>query len=312
MKRHIFFINDLAKLVPKKDSSLFVALTLQQNGHECYLLFESDYYYCNSSTPEFKVHKFNGEINAESFYLESFKLDESTILGLKKGDFFHMRIDPPFDTKYLRYLWMQKTLQKHGVKVINQPESILLNNEKIIAAEMPGAIPNYIGTDLNHFISFIESNPHDHYILKPIDLYQGIGVEKVSASDNLKQIFQKKVNEYSGPVLAQPFIESVEKGEVRACFFAGQEIGSIIKIPPQGNFLANIAQGASFEKIQLNQKQYDSCKQICDSLPNAPWLAFDILDDYISEVNITCPGLLVEVSSAHQKNVALDMLEGLS
>jgi glutathione synthase len=41
------------------------------------------------------------------------------------------------------------------------------------------------------------------------------------------------------------------------------------------------------------------------------WLAFDILGDANTEVNITCPGLLVEVSYAHKKNLAdvvIDMI----
>jgi glutathione synthase len=41
------------------------------------------------------------------------------------------------------------------------------------------------------------------------------------------------------------------------------------------------------------------------------WVAFDILGESITEVNITCPGLLVEVSYAHKRNLAdvvVDML----
>jgi len=39
------------------------------------------------------------------------------------------------------------------------------------------------------------------------------------------------------------------------------------------------------------------------------WVAFDILGAVPTEVNITCPGLLVEVSHAHQRNLALDILK---
>jgi len=42
------------------------------------------------------------------------------------------------------------------------------------------------------------------------------------------------------------------------------------------------------------------------------WVAFDILADSITEVNITCPGLLTEVSYAHKKNLAdtlIDLLD---
>ena len=39
------------------------------------------------------------------------------------------------------------------------------------------------------------------------------------------------------------------------------------------------------------------------------FIAFDILNDYLQEVNITCPGLLVEVSEAVGKNLAKDIIK---
>jgi glutathione synthase len=42
------------------------------------------------------------------------------------------------------------------------------------------------------------------------------------------------------------------------------------------------------------------------------WVAFDILGDSVQEVNITCPGLLVEVSFALRRNLAdvvLDLMK---
>lgn len=311
MKRHILFINDLDKLVPKKDSSLLLALTLKNVQAEAYLLFESDFYYSNTSAPSFKVYKFDGQINPESFYLEDFKVTEPTTIELKNGDSFYMRIDPPFDTRYLRYLWMQKSFEKLGVRMINTPDSIILNNEKLLPAEMSKSIPNYLGTNTEQFIEFTQRHPSEAFVLKPVDLYQGIGVEKVLSSSDMSDAFDRKVQEYNGPVLAQPFIASVEQGEIRACYYKGKEIGSILKVPPKGDFLANIAQGATFKRTELNAAQRKACEDICKKLPDAPWLAFDVLDDFVSEVNITCPGLLVEVSNAMGKNLCLEMVEDL-
>ena len=41
------------------------------------------------------------------------------------------------------------------------------------------------------------------------------------------------------------------------------------------------------------------------------FVAFDIIGDFISEVNITCPGLMVEVSEACKKNLAEEMIKEL-
>ena len=45
--KHILFIDPLDKLVPKKDSSLMLALTLKMMGVETYLLFEPNFFFTN-------------------------------------------------------------------------------------------------------------------------------------------------------------------------------------------------------------------------------------------------------------------------
>ena len=39
------------------------------------------------------------------------------------------------------------------------------------------------------------------------------------------------------------------------------------------------------------------------------FVAFDVLDNVISEANITCPGLVVEVSNAFGKNLATEIVK---
>ena len=87
--------------------------------------------------------------------------------------------------------------------------------------------------------------------------------------------------------------------------------GNILKIPKQGEFLANIARGAHYEIVELTTKQSQACQRISKELlhKGINLIAFDILGNYISEVNITCPGLLVEVSSAYKMNLAQKMID---
>ncbi len=100
-------------------------------------------------------------------------------------------------------------------------------------------------------------------------------------------------------------------GEIRALYFKGEELGSILKIPKKGEFLANIAQGADFHAIKLNPDIKKECDRICAELmkDGVDWVAFDIMGEHVSEINITCPGLLVEVSFAHKKNLALEIIK---
>jgi len=83
-------------------------------------------------------------------------------------------------------------------------------------------------------------------------------------------------------------------------------MGTILKVPPKGEFLANIAQGASYAKYELNSSLKKICEEMTASLKKEGiyFVAFDIIGDCISEVNITCPGLMVEVSEACGENLA--------
>ncbi len=316
--RHILFLNHLETLQIKKDSTLMMALTLKQMGKEVYLLFEDDFYFKNHGHLEFKVFEFEGSFKKDSFYLESFYKTKFKKIDLNSSDIFHMRIDPPFDKRYLSYCWMLISLQNVGLKIVNDPRGIITFNEKLTAYKTSNAMPSYVGKNPKAFLDFVQelkNEGHHEIILKPLELYQGIGVEKVSINqEDLLDKFQSKIKEYLGPVVAQPFGKEVIQGEIRSIFFKGVELGSILKIPPKGHFLANIAQGASFHLIDLSQTQKNECQKICKELLNKgiDFIAFDILGNSIQEVNITCPGLLVEVSEVKKENLAIPILKAFS
>jgi glutathione synthase len=289
-----------------------LALTLKKDGESVFLLFEKDFYINNKKDSVFLIYDFEGEFDETGIYLKSFELKNEQLIPLSGGDILHMRIDPPFDTRYLRYLWMLKFLEVQKIIVINSPNGILVHNEKLHAYSQKSSLPTYVGSSLaglHHF--FDEHKNVTEYILKPLDLFQGFGVEKVDINKiDVDKKFLEKVRENNGAVVVQPFFKAVEKGEIRSLYFNGRELGSILKIPKSGDYLANIAQGASFHAITLSPNVKIECDRICKELVEVgvPWVAFDIMGDVVSEVNITCPGLLVEVSFAHKKNLALEIM----
>lgn len=305
--RQLLLIDPIAKLNIKKDSSLMLALAMQKRGIETYVFFESDFAIHNLGTQQLRVHSFKGTLKEDGIYLDSFETTEEKVIDLNPNDVIHMRLDPPFDSRYLRILWMLDNLVANGIKVMNDPRGIMIFNEKLYAYRSQGATPSYVGQNLRlaqEFVNKLDPKP-TALILKPMDLYSGIGVEKLSLSE-WETRFDAKVRELQGPVIVQPFIEAVIKGEIRSLYFKGQELGTILKKPKEGEFLSNIAQGATFQAEPLTPKTRAQCESIVQELLKfgVDWVAFDILGDSVQEVNITCPGLLVEVSYAHKKNLA--------
>lgn len=312
--KHLLLIDPLEKLNYKKDTSLMLAATMKQQGMDVGLLFEKDFYLFNKGEICFQAYDFEFSFKEDGAYLEKFELKKAKQFLLHKGDVIHMRLDPPFDSRYLRYLWMLRFYEEKGIVVCNSASGILKYNEKLHAYAQKSSAPSFVGMSIEEFENFCEemiSRGYDHLILKPLDLFQGMGVVKVSLENNPSKEFKLKLKEYQGPVVAQPFIEEVKNGEIRSIYFNGKELGSILKIPKSGEFLANIAQGASFSKVDLNPELKKECDRICEELlkEGVRWVAFDILHNHVSEVNITCPGLLVEVSYAHQRNLAIEIAE---
>lgn len=310
--RQLLLIDPIEKLNTKKDSSFMLALALQRRGVETYVFFEKDFAIHNHGVQKLTVHSFEGKFKEDGFYMESFKTTGTKEIELNPSDVIHMRLDPPFDSRYLRVLWMLDHLAQQGIQVVNHPRGIMLFNEKLYAYRKDGSVPSFVGSNVKLAAQFVSSlNPKpSSLILKPMDLYSGIGVEKLPSSGWEKR-FEEKVNELNGPVIVQPFIEAVTKGEIRSVFYKGQELGTILKMPKEGEFLSNIAQGATFKAVPLSEVSRQRCDEIVKELGQygVDLVAFDILGDAVTEVNITCPGLLVEVSYAHQKNLADVMID---
>lgn len=314
---HILFIDPLEKLDIKKDSTLLFAHTLKAEGHMVKLLFEKDFSITSSGPSALKLFDFNSELVADDFYVSKFELTNSDFLEPNSDWLFHMRLDPPFDQRYLKYLWMIDSLRRFGVRGLNEARGILLFNEKIAPFELGSPINSYVGNSLEGFLAFahqLKSEGVESLILKPVDLFQGIGVEKIHMNDDLASAFKRKTDEFEGTIIAQPYKKEVESGEIRTVLFGGKVIGTIKKVPKKGDYLANIARGASFEVVKLDPSLEQICLGYASKL--APyglhWLAFDLLAGKVGEVNVTCPGLLVEVSHAEQRNLCSDIIKGIT
>ncbi len=316
--KHFFYIDPIEKLNTKKDSSLFMALTLQDEGEEVYVLFDKDFYVTNfQESIAFEAYEFTGKID-EDFYISKFKIKNKKIVTCEKGDFIHFRLDPPVTESYLKSAWLLRFLEVYkGVNILNSPEGILLHNEKLLAYEDDFALDSCIGSSISAFEEFSKKLTEDGYkeaIFKPLNSFSGFGIKKISLGNSFSSELLSFYKPELGSMVMQPFLPEVQtKGEVRTIFWIGEEIGTIRKFPPEGSYLSNIAQGAKFHVEPLAPHLRKKCEEICWKLKEQGVLlvAFDILAEKISEVNITCPGLLVEVSHAMKENLVKKMIPNL-
>ena len=317
--KHILFLDPIEHLAVAKDSTLLLAHTLREEGHEVYLLFAQNLYVLSDTAPRLEVFEFTSQLKDKSFYLDSFVVTGQRPLVPGEDVLLYIRPDPPFDQRYLNHLWMLNSLKRFGVKLLNDPAGILLYNEKMAVFHADCHLVSYVGSSVQglwEFAQRLESQGYGDVVMKPLNLYQGIGVEKVSLADKnfLQASFERKVREYGGGILVQPFIKKIASGEIRTIFFGQHLLGAILKVPPPGEFLANIARGASYSAVELDQATLGACRYLHRRLgPHGlHWFAYDVLDGHVNEINITCPGLLVEVSAALGRNLAIELIHAIN
>ena len=288
-----------------------MGLSFMDEGHDVYLLFEKDFSVSTKGESKLTLYPYSGSFKEDGYYLEGIELKESVVYTITEKDTLHMRIDPPYDSRYQRYLWMLDFLETRSrCQIVNNPIGIMKHNEKLVAYKREKSLESFIGSSVsgfNTFVSALKSDGIKDLILKPLDLYSGIGVQKVAIDDpKLVSIFEDKVKEFEGAIITQPFQNEVYDGEIRAIYLDGQEVGSILKKPVAGDYLANIAQGAHYEAHTLSPEVKKECDEMAKELlkDGVNFIAYDILGGAVTEVNVTCPGLLVEVSYAIKKNLA--------
>ncbi len=306
---HVFLIDPIEKLKLYKDSSLFLATSLKQAGHSVYFLITTDFAISSIESRTLKVYEFDCTIKND-FYMEGFELTNHLELVLSKGDILHFRPDPPVDGTYLNLCWMSQFLkEQYGIKVINDSMGAVSYNEKLLSFKEKNSLPSLVSNNFSHFQEFIiKSKDHSDFIVKPLNLFSGIGVEKYNHSnlDDLKE--RLRISE--DYLMIQPFDPAVVNGEVRSIYWEGNYLGSVLKVPKLGSYLSNTSQGSSIEHYELEKNLRDQCHKICTDLLDfgVKLVAFDILNKNISEVNITCPSLLVELSHIHEKNVTREII----
>ncbi len=301
--RHIFLIDPLEKLKLYKDSSLMLALTSQKLGYKSLVLFTSDFLVGSKSILPLKASEFSGNIKTD-FYLDNFRITNEVQYIPEKDDIFHFRPDPPIDSNYINLAWMTHYLKTQvGFTVINDAMGTLSFNEKMLSFNEHNSLASIVSNNFNQVKNFIEKNKFNDFIAKPLNLFSGIGVKRYSISD-LEEL-KERFKDDSSMLLIQEFDQRVFSGEVRSIFWNMEYLGSVLKKPSEGNFLTNTSQGSEVADYQLDKTTILQCKRICEELLDygVKLVAFDILGGNISEVNITCPSLLVELSHIKNENL---------
>ena len=228
--------------------------------------------------------------------------------SITKFDYFFIRQDPPFDLKYLTNCYLLELHQKFNKnpRFINDPGGIKNFTEKICPIYFNSLMPKTLVTSDEKIFKETLSKKKT-LILKTLYNKGGEGVIKVEKNDkNSLSKFKELISKYKVPVVIQDFVSKVSDGDKRVILIEGEPVGLINRVPKIGQYKANLHLGGKAEISVLTKKEQEICKKIKPFLLEKKliFVGIDLIDEKLSEINVTSPTGIVQIKELTGVNVA--------
>ena len=274
--------NNLSKLNPLTDTSVFLAHEIQKKKYKIF------YYY-----PE-NLSIINSKVTANGFFVKFnynkpkfFKIIKKQNLVLSKCKFILIRQDPPFNLEYISTTFILDTIN-HKVKIVNNPTSIRNVSEKLYSTRYQKFMPNTIFTQtISEIKNFFKVNKE--VVLKPIHSYSGNDILLLNKF-SLKKI--KKFIKKHQHIMCQKYLHKIYKGDKRVFLINGKVVGVISRVPKKGSFLSNLSKGAIPKSAKLTNIEKKISNLIARDLKkeNIFFAGIDFIDQKINgDINVTSP-----------------------
>lgn len=300
-------MDPLASINPKKDSTLAMMEAAQSRGWQLRVIYLSDLY----------IHE--GEVFAQQRQVSImpgadpwYEIEDTLTTPLSALDAILMRKEPPFDMEFIYATYMLEIAEKSGTPVLNRPGSIRDCNEKLFALQFPQCCPTHlVSRDASRLKAFHQQ--HGDVIFKPLDGMGGASIFRLKPEDpNVSVIIETLTDRGQRQIMAQKFVPEIVNGDTRILLINGEPIEyGLARIPAKGETRGNLAAGGSGVARPINDRDRWICEQIGPELKRRGlyFVGIDVIGDYLTEINVTCPTCIREINKAYDLDIAGDYLD---
>ena len=278
------------------DSSFILAYEAQNRGYDIFYYNPEDLFIENNI------------VNASGHFIELKKnksnyfnfISNNKIEDLSKFLFVFLRQDPPFNMNYITSTYILDCLPS-STKIINHPTAVRNATEKLFTFEFHEFMPPTIVTqDINKIYSFLK-NEKD-IITKPLYGNGGEGIHRFNIRDFNKQILESYLHL---PIMVQKYIPEISDGDRRIIFFDGDYVGSVARIPKDGNLKANFHAGGQAKKTGLVYRDSEIVSKVGPKLKekNLFFVGIDVIGNYLTEINVTSPTGIKQINTLNNVNL---------
>ncbi len=289
--------NHPSKLIPKTDTSVFLANEIQKKNYRIF-------YYDPKN-----LSIINSKVVAEGFFIKFnydnkkfYKILKKQKLNLIKCKYILIRQDPPFNLEYISSTFILETI-KNKVKIINNPTAIRNISEKLYSVKYQKFMPNTIFTqNIQEIKNFFKKNKY--VILKPIHSFSGNDIHLLN---KFKLKFVQRLIKKHNYIMCQKYLPKISKGDKRVFLINGKICGAISRVPQKGSYLSNMSKGATAKNTQLTKFEKSISKLIAKDLKKDQifFAGIDFIDQKLNgDINVTSPTGLKTLFDISKVNLA--------
>ncbi len=294
----------------EKDTSFILMLAAHRKGHKVYYLADG-----GITLKEEKVFFDVTEVIPQRVAKTPFIRKSSTTLSQDNVHAVFVRLDPPFNEKYLMNTWLLDRLPGNIV-VINNPSGIRTVNEKIWAAQFTSIIPKTIvGRNKAQLKAFLAKEKA--VVAKPTNGYGGSGIFVIRMGDqNTNVILETLSQNWSREIILQKYIPQAKNGDKRILLLNGEPLGAVLRLHAKDDHRNNFFAGGKPMPTAITAQDQKIIKALKPHLQalGLYFVGIDIIGDYLIEVNVTSPTCLQEMNRLYKvrlENKVILFAEGL-
>lgn len=291
--KHIFITDPIDNLIVGHDSTLALMREAKNLGHEVY------------NYEPHQVQYLDNAIYCGDISLDTIAEDIQTYIWIRQ--------DPPVNYEYIQLCQILRLIKNPNITVLNNPESLLICNEKLFALQFPEFTPtSYVTCDLPVIHNKLEE--HKQLILKPIDGFGGSGIFLLShGMSNLNSILELATQNYTQKVILQEYLPEAKTGDKRVFLCKGNPVGAVLRIPGQKDHRANLARGGDYAQTNITEQEYKCIEFIKPYLLDLGLyiVGLDFIGNKLTEINITSPTCLEEIAEVNT-NPAHQIIQQIS
>ena len=290
------------------DSSFALALEAQDRGHKLF-----HYLLKSLSFKDREISARAQELAVRPMQGNHFALGDFEKINIKDDlDVILMRQDPPFDMSYITATHILEHVHP-ATLVVNDPVNVRNAPEKLFITHFKDVMPPTLITNDGNEVELFRKEYKD-IIIKPLYGNGGAGVFHIKPNDeNLSSLLELYESFYKEPLIVQQYLPKVREGDKRVILVDGKAIGAINRIPADGEARSNMHVGGTPEKCELTKRDLEICETIGPTLKKQGLLfvGIDVIGSHLTEINVTSPTGIQELSRFNGINVAKIIWEAI-